>query len=319
MRHAHVPPELSAGPFLGSAARKRGLLTARQLAGGTWRRLLPDVYVHRDTDVTDQVRLAALALAVPADAVVTGRTAAWLRGAWRPRPQAAVPLDLQRLVGSSGSGLVGRGVTRRTCPLRVSAIDVDEVDGLLVSSPMRTCWDLASRRSLVEAVVVIDAFVFAGLIDLPTMAAYLDEWRGWPGVRVARTAVTLASPRVASPGETRTRMVVVLAGFPQPLVNVPLETQQGVWHPDLVLVDVPRPCGIEYDGAYHLDELVHRIDLRRENDVLAGGLPLLRYDGYSVLQEREAMVRQVARTTGSTPRQALDDRDFWRGPPARAW
>jgi AbiEi antitoxin C-terminal domain len=190
---------------------------------------MQDVYVHRDVKVTDKVRLEAVRLAAPLDVIVAGRTAAWLHGAWRPMPGYAVPLEVARPRKSSGSGLVGLTVSRWDSPPEVQAIDVQEMRGLRVTSPMRTCWDLASRRSLVEAVVVLDAFAHATLVELPLLAAHFDAFAGWRGIKLARNALDLASSRAASPGESRMRMVVVLAGFPEPYVNIPFETAAGTW------------------------------------------------------------------------------------------
>jgi len=117
------------------------------------------------------------------------------------------------------------------------------------------------------------------------------------------------------------RMVVVLGGFPEPLVNPPFETSTGeVWYPDLLLFWVPRPVGLEYDGAHHEDVAQRRLDLRRENSILVqGGLPLLRYDAISVQRERERMVQEICRTSGFAPRCDLDARDFARGPRDLRW
>ena len=58
---------------------KAGLLTRRQLAGRTWRRLFPDVYVHRNVPVTHALRVQAAVLLLP-DAAVSGASAAVLWG-----------------------------------------------------------------------------------------------------------------------------------------------------------------------------------------------------------------------------------------------
>ncbi|WP_308127876.1 hypothetical protein [Modestobacter italicus] len=75
-----VPDDLCHAPFLGSGAVRDGALTRAQLRRHCWRRLFPDVYVHRDVPVTHELRaLAAGRLLLP-DGVVTGVSAAALRG-----------------------------------------------------------------------------------------------------------------------------------------------------------------------------------------------------------------------------------------------
>jgi hypothetical protein len=199
--------------------------------------------------------------------------------------------------------------------------DVVEVHGVRVTSPIRTCFDLMRERRLVEAVVVADAFAHDLAVPLPFLRAYCDDRCRWPGVRQARTASELASSRAMSPGETRLRMVVVLSGFPEPLVNIPVVDASGtlLGIPDLQLLG-PRPARLEYDGAYHEDAGQHAADLRRENALTAaGGVPVLRYDRRHVGSGRALVVREVATVTGLRPTSDLQDGDFRRPPPARAW
>ena len=73
-----------------------------------------------------------------------------------------------------------------------------------------------------------------------------------------------------SPGESRLRAVLVLAGLPEPMVNVTLydEHDLRLGTPDLLYL---QPLlGIEYDGAYHAGTDVRQVDIRRENALLAG-------------------------------------------------
>ncbi len=72
------------------------------------------------------------------------------------------------------------------------------MQGVLATAPMRTAFELARRACLVEAVVVIDAFASAGLVELPWFWAYLNCHRRWPGVQRVREAAELASDRARS-------------------------------------------------------------------------------------------------------------------------
>jgi len=85
------PAELTAGPFTVAAARRTGV-THRMLQGAGWKQLLRGVYADSGLVVTDQVRLAAIRLALPPDAVATRLSAAWLHGVWQPPPGHPVPL-----------------------------------------------------------------------------------------------------------------------------------------------------------------------------------------------------------------------------------
>lgn len=202
--------------------------------------------------------------------------------------------------------------------------EVTEIGGVAVLSAQRNCFDLMRERGLVEAVVVADAFAGAHAITLPEFFAYADAHRSWPGVRGVRLALSFATTYALSPNETRLRMIVVLAGFPEPYVNVPYWAgfpPELVGHPDLLLLDVPQPAGLEYDGAIHADPTTHEIDLTRENRFLTkGNLPILRYDKVAVGQRRTAIPFEVAECTGYPRRrlQPLDAADF-RFPSRRLW
>lgn len=328
---ALVPPELAIAPFLGRVAVDRGLLTARQLQSTAWRRLMRGVYVHESVEITSAVRLDAARLVMPKDAVACGLLAAWLHGAWRPAPGRVVPLDLTRPVLSSGTGFAGlnrRRLTLRGTPdwggglVGHSEIDGDVVerDGVLLTSPLRTCFDLMRERRLVEAVVVADAFLWEIGLSRVLLAIYVADRRRWPGVRLVRIAVDLCRENVWSPGETRLRMIYVLAGLPEPWVNVPVLDADGVviGIPDLRIPG--HPVGSEYDGGYHDEDDQPSLDRRRQNRLTTmGSIQLLRYDRISVRDERRTVLDDLRHLTGLRAPVLLDDADFWRPRAARAW
>ncbi|MDQ3760358.1 MAG: hypothetical protein M3460_01230 [Actinomycetota bacterium] len=68
------------GVFRGPEAVAAGVLTADQLRGPQFRRLYRDVYLPAAMPVTHPVCCEAVALALPTAAVITGRSAATLRG-----------------------------------------------------------------------------------------------------------------------------------------------------------------------------------------------------------------------------------------------
>ena len=291
------------------------------------------MYRHHDLEPVDKVRAAALLLVLRPGAVVAGRTAAWLHGAWKPRPGLPVPLEYARPVTAAGIGVTG---TRyRRLELRPSlgvdawgAIDgcwgdVTEVHGIAVLSVLRTCFDLMRERSLVEAIVVADAFANAGLLTLPWLDAYVADHRGWPGIVQARCVPTFASHRSRSAGETRLRMIVVLGGVPEPFVNPAVwagRPAELVGYPDLLVWHVPVVVGLEYDGAYHGEASQHDADNRRENRItVETGIPLLRYGAVDVLRHRARILHQVTTACRWERPYELDDADFHRPPSPLQW
>lgn len=208
-RSPSTPADLLGRPFTVAEAAAYGV-TPRMLAGRSWRRVVRGVYCHAETDVDDALRLAAVKLVLPHDAVATGLLAAWAFDLWRPAPGRLLPL----------TWAVPRTASRTTlafdsCHRIVTwSDDLVEARGLLCTSPERTALHLARRAGLVEAVVVLDAFAGAGLVQLPEFFAYVDAHRRWPGVDVLRRRLQHACSHSRSPGETRLRLVAVLGGCP---------------------------------------------------------------------------------------------------------
>jgi hypothetical protein len=282
---------------------------------------------------TPPIRRQALALVLRSDptAIVCGRSAAWIYGAFDIPEGIAPPLDVTRPVLAPGTPT--RGVQRRRLTLRghrdcvlplsgFSEIDEDviELDGLRITSPLRTCFDLMRMRQLVEAVVVADAFAFKSRLPLGLLDGYCSSRHRWPHVRRARRALELAHSGARSPGETRLRMIVVLAGFDEPFVNVPVVDRVSgavIGVPDLTLnTRGGRLLGIEYDGRYHQDADQKVLDERRQNRLASmAGLPLLRYGRRAVRDERSLIVADVERLSGQRALSSLDDDDFRRPPP----
>ena len=248
-----TPPELMTGPFHQRDALAAGL-TLRQLRSRCWVRLFRCVYIHASIPLTDAVRFAALRLATPDDAIATGLTAAWLYGVWTPRPGSPVPLHVA--TPDTRSGLVIAGA--QTSRLVVDLGDVDELHGVPITSPERTCFGLMTGSTVTEAVVWADAFLHADLVCTHGSLRYADERPHWPHVRKVRQAAGLARAGSASPMESRLRMVIVLAGLAEPD-----HLNQPVYGPDGSLLGIPDMnwitpwFGAEYDGSQHAEAEHH--------------------------------------------------------------
>jgi hypothetical protein len=270
-------------------------LSDKQLRSRCWRRLFPNVYVHVDLPLTHELRLQAVLLAAPPGAVVTGLTAAWLFGVWSPRPGTELPLELG-VRREDRNTSAARAVSRR---IVLDPVDVNEWNGLAVTSPERTCFQLMARSSLVEAVVFADAFQHRGFVTKRGLMRFADERPHWPHVRKARLAVDLSRHEAASPMETRLRLIIVFAGLPEPMcLNVGIYDESGVLLgiPDLLYL--APVFGIEYDGEYHHDSAQHERDNQRENRLLVGNVPLLRYGAADVFRTPERIEQEVAAMLG---------------------
>ena len=296
-------------PFRGSEAVARGLLTKGRLRGPRFRRLFPDVYVDASVEVTPVVLARAAALLVEAQGAAAGYSATELLGAscgpWRAPAEVVTPTRVR-----DRPGLVAhRG------PLSHTGI----ADGVRVTSPLRTAWELTRRLDPVEAVVALDALAarertrptFVPLPPGTPASAYqlalsrttsacpgfdpavLLRWRAAHprsrGVHQLDRVVALADPRAESPPETRLRLLLVLAGLPAPHVQFPLLDGRGLpW----VRFDLAYPealLAIEYDGEEHDDPL----DRIRDTRTSALGWHTLRINAAGLYRTRTRTVQTV--------------------------
>jgi hypothetical protein len=160
-----VPEELIHDPFSLVEARRAGV-TNWQLRGSQWRRLGAGFYVHAKLALGPKVMLQACSRRLPAGAVFSGKTAAWLHGL-DMRPDA--PIEVTIPCESSVFHRAGMSVPR--CALRES--DRGERQGLPVTSRKRTAFDLARHLTLVEAVVALDMALHQRLVNIADIKTYV--------------------------------------------------------------------------------------------------------------------------------------------------
>src|SRR5438309_11847168 len=122
-----------------------------------------------------------------------------------------------------------------------------------------------------------------------------------PGAAKVRRVIPHAEPKSESPMETRLRMLLVLAGLPRPVAQVPLHDAKGrfLGRPDLYYPD--HRLGIEYDGATHRESLA--ADNRRQNRLVDAGYRLLRFTAADVLSAPDSVVALVRRALSAGANQ----------------
>lgn len=235
-------PEL----FLGSQAVQAGALTPDQLRGPGVRRLFRNLYAPAFVRVTHELRSRAATMVLPSDAVVTGRSAACVRGV-----QLAYAEDPVEIVAP----LARRLVRRSGIDLRRTELAPDEwvawASGRL-ASPQRMALDLLLDRPLPKAVADLDAVLRAGLVDLAEVATMVSR-RSDRGIVLARRAVELADPRAESRPESEVRVWLEVAGLsPVPQFWIEDATER------VARVDLAFPAqrvAVEYDGQWRDGQL----------------------------------------------------------------
>lgn len=127
-------------------------------------------------------------------------------------------------------------------------------DGRLVTDATATVLDCARMLPHTDSVVLADAALNQGLIDLEVVQGALRRLSRHRGVVAARRALTMADAGAESVGESRTRLILVAAGFDvETQVELRDELGRFVARVDLKLRDAP--VVIEFDGRakYSLD------------------------------------------------------------------
>lgn len=164
-----------------------------------------------------------------------------------PLPPGSVP-DGGARAGSNGSAGPEKGGRSRRA--------VADGGVPVVTTPLRTAWDLTRRLDLVESVVAVDALArrhnrYRPGFDPAELIRLRSERPGARGCRSLDRVVALADPRAESPMETRLRLLLVLAGLPGPHVQYRLDDVRVRF--DLAYPEVK--LAIEYDGEDHDDAL----------------------------------------------------------------
>ncbi len=244
-------------PFLASDARRLGL-PKKLYSGSRLRRLFHGVRIADDVEVTPLVLAAGALLLHPEGAFVSHRTAAAIHG---------VPVPTHPDVDVSVIRACDRRFTVGIKPhLAHHDEDVIRVGGVPVSSVTRMFAELARVLGLLDLVVVGDRLLKLGLCTAKDLVAYCKSWTGYCQ-RKAAHAASFVRAGVDSPMETRLRLLIVLAGLPEPVVNFKLRRRDGSVRRRLDLSYPTIRLIIEYDGRQHAtDPAQWKSDIERREE-----------------------------------------------------
>lgn len=239
-------------PFTYRTARREAGLDSNDLhwlvSQGFLRRRIRGVYVASQLRDTIRVRCACLRLVVPPDAVVCDRHAGWLHGAEMVlAPGEHLELAPIRIFLPAGRGRLRNGLAdsgERT----FRRDDIVEIDGLRVTTPLRTAWDLGRNRWPERSLAALDQMLRLGVFSKAELLAGVERFGGERWVTRLRAMAPLADGRAESPPESvlRLRWIESLSFAPEPQVEV--------WDGDefLARLDIANELlglGAEYDGA----------------------------------------------------------------------
>lgn len=241
-------------PFTVPQGRDLGLDPKRlrsMYALGTLRREFRGVYVDARVPDSRRGRMRALRLVTPANAVVCDETAAWVMGLDVFAPGDRHDFTPAMVLQHGGSRIVRPGSRGRQAILRSE--DVDFVEGIHLTTPLRTVSDLLRSMYRPYALAAADAFAAAGLVRPPEVVDYVARLNGYRGIVQARSLAAVIEPKTQSPGESWQRLRMIDAGFPLPEAqHVVVDDFGRTFFIDLSYPE--RLIGSEFDGReFHTD------------------------------------------------------------------
>jgi REase_MTES_1575 len=273
-------------PFRGTDALAARLVTPHRLRtdfGAVHR----NVYVPRGQKLTPVTRAVAAWLWSGRTATLAGLSAAALhRTAWI---DDWLPAELNRRSRDKVRGIIVHSDT----------LDDDETsvcDGIRLTTPARTAFDLGRRKGMIAAVIRLDALMHATGLKVANVELLAERHRGARGVVQLRRALLMADGGAESPYETKTRLVLVGSGLPRPQTQIEVLNE---WGAVLARIDMgweQWKVGVEFDGAQHWTDPAQRTrDIDRLAELEARGWTIIRVSADMLRRRPHIVVTRVRR------------------------
>ncbi|MGP9845012.1 hypothetical protein [Brachybacterium sp. 107] len=153
-------------------------------------------------------------------------------------------------------------------------------NGLVLSAPPDLLLELATTLEHDEVVIALDHFLGPHSAFGPTsreaMRQAFEPFRGRPGFRALTSALADAREGAESPGETRTRLLVLRAGFPEPTPNLRVPDPDSGTTRRIDNAYASLLIGVEYDGDIHRSKQAWREEHARRDSLESAGWTLRR-------------------------------------------
>ena len=220
---------------------------------GLLRPLVRGTFVAAQVPDSLAVRVAAVCLVTPPHMVVVDRTAAWVHGVDALPRSAIHEMPALDLFSRAGSRMRRSGVISgiRTLLPR----DVQTVDELALTTPLRTAVDLGRLLWRYDALGAIDGFLRIG-VDKDELVAEVRRFKGQRGVVQLRGLAPLGDGRAESQPESALRLHWHESGIPAPPEpQIWVRADDGTPRFRIDLGDRVTQYGAEYYGEeFHSDE-----------------------------------------------------------------
>ncbi len=274
-------------PFSRAQARAAGLQMARLLTR-EFHKIGHDQYVAASVPITSAIKAQAALNISTAGSHISHHTAADLWGAVVPatcHTHVSLPSDRGRSVR--------RGIRSHVA---AAGSQVTTFRGLRISTPEQAFLDLAAAGvDLVDLVVAGDSLVKRKRTTPEALVSAAARWRG-RGSRTARRAAGLVRAGVDSAMESRLRMLLVLAGLPEPMVNLILRDAEGNWLRRFDMYYKRQRLLVEFDGRQHSEDVEQWLsDIGRREELDQRGDRLIIVTSEGVYDEPLRTLERVRR------------------------
>lgn len=302
-------------PFIGTEALSAGTVTRRTLAS-RHDMVYRNVYLRKGVELTPVRRAMAAWLWSNRNSTIAGLSAAALHGsAWI---DSELPAELIRSEACDVGGIVIHRVQLRDDEICV-------VRGMPATTPARTAFDLGRRDRLEKAIIRVDSLANATGLKPKDVERLAEYHRGARGMVQLRRVVELMDGGAESPQETRTRLLLIAAGFPKPQTQIVVVDEYGSFVGRVDMGWEEWKVGVEYDGPQHwTDPDQHARDIDRLARLAAQGWVIIRVSR-NILRYRPnvflARVRDAVRAVGwpHWGEIQLDARISWLDQGRRVW
>lgn len=242
-------------PFTAAEANRLGVSSAlrhRLVVNGLLRPLVRGTFVASQVPDSLRVRVHAASLVMPPHAVAVDRLAAWIHGVDALPRSAIHQMPELDIFSATGSRMRRPGITSGIRGLEKR--DVQVINGLPVTTRLRTACDLGRILWRFDALGAIDGFLRLGL-DHAELLAELDRYKGYRGVRQLRELAPLGDRGAESQPESALRLHWYDAELPKPQTQIWVYDDDGT---PKFRIDVGREeerYGAEYFGEqWHGDD-----------------------------------------------------------------
>lgn len=211
--------------------------------------------------------------------------------------------------------VAGAGSRSRRVGISTHAGSVERarmLSGVRVAHPLDLFMQLAGMLGLIDLVVVGDAMVHRRLATPEELVRHCAEYSGRHAA-AARRAAALVRARVESPMETRLRLLLVLAGLPEPEINREMVGRAGGMRLDMSYPEVK--VAVEYDGRQHAENTQQwRRDVDRREELDRMGWRIIVVTSEGIFKEPARTVARVFEVLRERGQAGLPKRagDAWR-------